>query len=295
MVDMVNESPMFQLFVDFIWTLAFSEYGAMTVFEALNDDLLIRALSIETFFSELGTTFSYVRNTIYLYAYYLLILKFVKKIFDVYALQTDGDSNADIFVLVTNFCKAMVISMMFTTIWSWGMDIALEFGTDLTAGIDVGIRESMFDTAKSLGESAPNTAVYIIMPIYTFLGGILELVQLYNGVELWIFRMFVPLACYGLLDADQGVYKQYMKLIIKSVLTIIIQIFLLNVGVLLISFVKLDNLGYAMLLMITAIMVLVFAFKTPRIFGEFLLQKQGGGGRVMQTVYMGSLLLRGVM
>ena len=288
---------MYKILIDLIWDAAFSDQGISSLFEILYPSLLRNSLDIQWQFDEFGTIFSMVRNTIFLYSYYLIILKFIKKIFDVYALQTDGDANADIFVLITNFCKAMVIAMGFTTIWSWILDIVFDFSMELLSDIGVFDGLSFFDWLEStcVVGTLINGPLYIILPLFTLLLGIMMILQIKNGVELWLLRLGAPLACCGLLDSDQGIFKPYMKLLLKEVLTIIIQVFLLNVGMLLIMKSNISDFNHTVSLGLYAIAVIVVAFATPRILSEFLVPKQGGGGRVMQAVYMGSFLLRGVL
>lgn len=286
---------MFKIITDYLWDMVFSEQGMGWFFQIMNLRMLCQAFDIQLFFNDFGISFANVQKVIYSYSIYLIILKFIKKILDVHALQTDGDANADISVSIMNFCKAVVISIVFTTIWSWVIEIAVEFGMDITASMNLGTGDSIYSMIKSIGESSEDTPLYIIAPVFAGLSCLVIILQMKNGVELWILRLGVPLACCGLLDADQGVFKQYMKLLLKEVLTIIIQIFLLNAGVFLLTFINLDNIVNSIILGTYAIMVIVVALATPKILSEFLVSKQSGGGKVMQAVYMSSFLLRGVM
>lgn len=307
-----------KIITDFIWNMVFGEEGfalASANYTYFNPMALLLPLNIEVIFRDFGLEFTTVRNVIYLMAYYLIILKFVKKILDVYALQTDGDANADIFVVITNFCKAMVIAMTFTTIWNWISYVSYDFGMKLVDSIPLldyswllsstGNKSyDMFFTMKQLGEMMQAAGYKIIVSGFGGLACLLMLLQLKNGVELWILRIGVPLACCGLLDADKGIFGQYMKVIWKAILTILIQMFLLNIGMSVImagmkSLIMSDGMtvremGNMALLGCLACAILICAFFVPKMLGEFLLQKQGGG-KVMQAVYMGSFLLRGVM
>lgn len=314
---------MWKILISMLWDMVFGETGIVkSVFDYFNRVNLAMALDVESIFRDFGIEFTTVRNIIYSFAFYLILLKFVKKILDVYALQTDGDANADIFVVITNFCKAMVIAMSFTVIWGWIFDIAYDFGRKLVDSIQWINGEWLtsntgnkfldcFVTMYEVGEKAGSgTAFFVIAPVFAGLCFILMLLQMKNGMELWILRLGVPLACCGLMDADQGVFKQYMKLLWKEVLTILIQLFLLNAGMFLMMNAMKLSPGTAVdilsgeaaevtvklvILGILACATIITAFATPKILSEFLVPKQGGGGRVMQAVYMGSSLLRGVL
>lgn len=311
-----------EILLDFLWELVFREGGIVqSVFyffdrSNFNKSNLLMALDIELIFREFDIEFITIRNVIYMFAFYLIILKFVKKILDIYALQTDGDANTDIFVMITNFCKAMVIAMSFTTIWEWIFDIAYDFGMQLVGSIQGINSEQMasntgnsffnfFIKIREVGAGAGRgDAFFVISILFIFLCFILMIFQIKNGLELWILRLGVPLACCGLLDADQGIFKQYMKLLIKEILTIMIQLALLNIGCFLmmvvlkhvpVNMTDFGTTGVTVILGMIACATIVTAFATPRILSEFLVPKQGGGGKVMQAVYMGSFLLRGVM
>lgn len=307
---------MFKIIQDFLWELLYIENGVVeSFFYIYNKVNILLILDVDTFFREFNIDFTVIRNTIYSFAFYLIILKFIKKILDVYALQTDGDANVDITVLITNFCKAMVIAMSFTTIWSWILDIVYGFGMQVLDGIqwfDNGMALTtgnfffdFFLTMKAAGLAAERgSTVFVAIVIFTLLSVVLMIMQIKNGIELWFLRLGVPLACCGLLDADQGVFKQYTKVFLKGILTIITQLFLLNIGCFL-MIVALKHLpgngldllatGEVLILGIFACAAIIAAFGMPRLLSEFLVPKQGGGGKVMQAVYMGSFLLRGVM
>ena len=215
----------------------------------------------------------------------------MKKLFDVYALQVDGDPNADINVLVTSFFKAMVVAMSFTTIWSWLYDIVIDFGTDLIKAINIETVGQQIDSLLQLSNAdidigSPNT---ILLPVFMFLIGLMFLLFFKNAVEFWVVRLGVPLACCGLLDADQGLFKQYTKILLKEILTILIRVFMLHIslGVLAIG-------GVSVFTLLVSFSSLIVGFTTPMLLSELLIQQQQGG-RFMNTIYMGAMVLRGVI
>lgn len=309
---------MFEIIQDLLWEFLYGESGIVqAIFYIFNKTNILLILNVDSLFQEFDIDFSTIQNTIYFFAFYLIILKFVKKILDVYALQTDGDANGDVMVLITNFCKAMVIAMSFTTIWSWILDIAYDFGIQIldsiqwfNKGMASSTGNSFYDfslTMREVGEGAGRgNAAFVIIIVFTLLSFILMIMQIKNGIELWFLRLGVPLACCGLLDADQGVFKQYTKIFLKGILTILTQLILLNIGCFLMV-VALKHVpgnrydlewlesGKTIILGIYACAAVIAAFAMPKLLSEFLVPKQGGGGKVMQAVYMGSFLLRGVM
>ncbi len=58
----------------------------------------------------------------------LIILKFLKKAFDIYVLWTDGDPDADPMLLLTNFVRAIATSLIFL----WLYEIFVNVCRDIT-------------------------------------------------------------------------------------------------------------------------------------------------------------------
>ncbi len=285
-------SPMFQELIKFLYNIGLFLIAIAKAVGMVYDKVLLTfPLNIDYYMEQQGITFHSVRVVIYTFSIYLIVLKFVKKLFDVYALQVDGDSNADINVLVTSFFKAMVVAMSFTTIWSWLYDIVIDFGTDLIKAINIETVGQQIDSLLQLSNAdidigSPNT---ILLPVFMFLIGLMFLLFFKNAVEFWVVRLGVPLACCGLLDADQGLFKQYTKILLKEILTILIRVFMLHIslGVLAIG-------GVSVFTLLVSFSSLIVGFTTPMLLSELLIQQQQGG-RFMNTIYMGAMVLRGVI
>lgn len=285
-------SPMFQELIKFLYNIGLFLIAIAKAVGMVYDKVLLTfPLNIDYYMEQQGITFHSVRVVIYTFSIYLIVLKFVKKLFDVYALQVDGDPNADINVLVTSFFKAMVVAMSFTTIWSWLYDIVIDFGTDLIKAINIETVGQQIDSLLQLSNAdidigSPNT---ILLPVFMFLVGLMFLLVFKNAVEFWLVRLGVPLACCGLLDADQGLFKQYTKILLKEILTILIRVFMLHI-----SLCVLAIGGVSVFTLLVSFSSLIVGFTTPKILSELLIQQQQGG-RFMNTVYMGAMVLRGVI
>lgn len=249
-------------------------------------------LNMQQFFDGIGLPISNLCSVIYTFAYYLLILKFVKKIFDIYGLETDGDSNMELSTLVTNFCKAMVISLSFTVIYDWLTDIVLDFGSQLMDAVSFMNADNITASMETIGNTYPGTVMLLLVPVYMILVVILVVIQLKMGLELWVLRLGAPLACTGLLDADKGVFKTYSSLILRSFLTIITQFLFIGLSLLIVSVIPTGNMDMATLLLVLAGACVIAAIKTPSLFSDLLIPRQGGGGRLTSYVYMASMFLR---
>lgn len=245
---------------------------------------------MEDVLSEIGIDFTAVSNVISTFGMGFLTLKLVKKIGDVYALQTDGDPNGDIWVLVTSYCKEVVVSMCFGQIWGFICDILYDFYSQLVDAVGAGVIAAAGDVSSLLELAGAVTAEYFWNSIYLFLSGILMLTLVKDGIEFWLLRLGIPLAGCGMLDADGGVWNQYMRLFLKVILTIIIKAFLINVGFSIIQ----NGSGDLVPRAIIGISTVIMAFGTPRLLSE-LLVPHNGGSRAAQYITTAFYMMRGIM
>lgn len=288
---------MLKILLDFIWDFTFGLWGIGNVFAYVGEgfpdfqsNLLLTVFNFERMFTQAGISLTKLVTVIEEYAIFFVILKFVKKIFDIYGLQTDGDANGDVMILITNFFKAMVISISFTIIWGWVSEIVIEFITDIIGNYNA-IGTVGTDALIQIGEEGKDTPLYWMIPIYFMANGVVTFLQWINAAELWVLRMGIPIACCGLLDADQGVFKQYIRLILKVVLTIIVQFTCLNLSLYIISHAGVEhNIPATVVACCGGFILLIVAVRTPKLFGDLLIQKQGGG--VTQMAYLASTMIR---
>ena len=288
---------MLKILLDFIWDFAFGLWGMGSMINYMQEELpglqsslLFMLFNFESLITQAGVSLVRLITKLDEYAILFVIVKFVKKILDVYGLQTDGDANGDILVLITNFFKAMVVAISFTLIWSWLSEIFIQFVTDISGDYNI-FATTELDTLKEIGEQGKDTPLYWMIPVYFIGDGILTFLQLINAAELWVLRLGIPIACCGLLDADQGVFKQYIRLISKVILTIVVQFLCLNISLYIISHASAgQSAGAVVVACVAGFILLLVAFRTPKLFGDLLIQKQGGG--VMQMAYLASTMIR---
>lgn len=288
---------MLKILLDFIWDFTFGLWGIGSTINYVQEGLpglqssfLSMIFNFESLITQAGVSFVTLIVEIDEYAILFVIVKFVKKILDVYGLQTDGDANGDILVLITNFFKAMVVAISFTLIWSWLSEIFIQFITDISGDYNV-FATTGLDTLKQIGEQGKDTPLYWMIPVYFIGDAILTFLQLINAAELWVLRLGIPIACCGLLDADQGVFKQYIRLISKVILTIVVQFLCLNISLYIISHASAGQGAAATIVACVAgFILLLVAFRTPKLFGDLLIQKQGGSA--MQMAYLASTMIR---
>ena len=198
----------------------------------------------------------------------LMILLFLLKNFGIYALGTEGDPGSDPFGYLVNFIKAMVIASCFPTMYGWASQIANGLNNQIMLNIITDLSTMKNDSfIKGL-----NPICGIIAMIFAVNFIILFLQFINRGVEMMVLRLGIPLACVGLLDNDGGIFKNYINVMVKSVVTTIVQFFMMFFGILMFC----ASTG-GLVSLIVAAGFMTGAVKAPKLMSEFLVPTGGGG------------------
>lgn len=215
----------------------------------------------------------------------LIVLKFLKKAFDIYVLWTDGDPDADPFLLLTNFIRAIGTSLIFQWLYGIFVDICRDITNQIMTAINSGTdMTTEWVTAITSMGIVPAIAGLIFMICYL----ILLFSFMARGIEMMVMRVGVPLACVGLLDNDKGMFRAYINQFVKAFITTIVQIMLCKIGLSLMlgaTIISTQNIIWGIACMIGAISM-------PKILREFLVPTGGDGhvgNTVFQTVHIASL------
>lgn len=207
------------------------------------------------------------------------MLKFLKKGFEQYILWTEGDADTEPLILLTGFFKALAIAVSFPTLYGWLAEIIEDLTDQLIAVISNGMETDF--TAVITGISSAGLFTAIISLIFFICFFLLYLQFLTRGLEIFILRVGLPLACVGLMDADKGVFRTYIQKFFQSTLAVLVQIVLAKMGV-------------ALMLnthVLWGIAALLLALRTPRFLQEFIIVSGGYGGG-MGTVYQSVRLVQ---
>ena len=243
------------------------------------DDILTRivpiALHAENYMTmATGTNWFYnVYDIFFSFGISVIVLKFLKKGFDTYVGWTDGDADADPFLILTNFIRALAIAVCFPTLYKLLADVVTELTDQLLVAIGAGT--SMDFGALVTGITTAGIFTGIVSLIFFILLFILYIQFLTRGMEILILRIGMPFACVGLIDSDKGVFGPYLKKFFQSTLAVVIQI-------------SLCKLGVGMMLngkIFWAIACMSLALKTPKFLSEFILMTGSGGGGMMNKIY----------
>lgn len=171
--------------------------------------------------------FSLLMPVSYGFGISLIILKFLKKAFDIYVLWTDGDPDADPFLLLTNFVRAAGTALIFQWLYQIFVDICRDITDQIMSAISQGTSPTIewVNAITSMG-IVPAIAGLIFLICYL----ILLFSFMARGIEMMVMKIGVPLACVGLLDNDKGVFRAYINQFVKAFITTIVQIMLVKIG-----------------------------------------------------------------
>lgn len=255
--------------------------GCLVYVNSLLMDLVPIAMHAELYMDTmLGTNgTSQIFDIFFGFGVSLIVLKFLKRGFDQYVLWTEGDADSDPIILLTGFVKALAIAISFPTMYGW-LAVIIE---DLTDQMIVVISNGMATdfTAIIAGIATAGLFTAIVAVIFFICFFLLYLQFLTRGLEIFILRVGLPLACVGLMDSDGGVFRTYIQKFFQSTLAVMVQIVLAKLGV---------------ALMLNAhvfwgVAALMLALRTPKFLQEFIIVSGGNGGG-MGNVYQSVRLLQ---
>lgn len=219
-----------------------------------------------------------IKSTFYAVGISLIVMKFLKKGFEIYVLWTDGDPDADPAGYLVNFIKALITAVCFPFVYNFFVDMCSELTTKVMSDISASINnyEAFTNSLATLG-LATGLAALLFFICYL----VLYFTFLMRGIEMIILQIGLPIACTGLLDNDKGVFRAYINQFVKAFLTTMIQILLCKLGISIMlqtTFATPDNCFWGIAFMVVAL-------TAPKMLREFLVSSGGGGGGMSNTIY----------
>lgn len=216
-------------------------------------------------------SFNNLKTIITSFALCLIILKFLKKGFDIYILWTEGESDTPPLTFIMYFIRAIVVLLCSTFVWDWVVEIIKSFGTTL-------LNAMSFSTTFTLTTAIANFATGgifsgIIGLIAIILYFVLYIQFIMRGLEIWILKIGFPIACVGLVQADGGAFNSYFEKILKSMITVVVQIILCKLSMMLIASSQ----------FIYTIAAIILALKTPKFLQDIMMVSGGGLGSAINT------------
>lgn len=248
--------------------------GADTVINSAFNGLIDMCFNSENYISSnFGSTvidFSQLKALILTLAISLIVLKFLKKGFDMYIMWTDGEADTPPLTYIVYFIRAIAMAVSFSILYDWVVQIAKSFGETMLQTMNMADNISLTTTIANIATTGLfNSIVALIGLILLF---VLYIQFLMRALEMFVLKLGFPLACVGLVNPDGGVFKSYSEKLIKSILTILVQIILCKIAIVLLINVK----------MLFGIAAIILAIKTPKSLQEFMLG--GGTGGISNVI-----------
>lgn len=215
-----------------------------------------------------------LKTLIFSFSLSLIILKFLKKGFDIYILWIEGEADTPPLTFVVYFIRAVVVLLCYTILYDWLVAVVQDFGQKMLESLNVAQTIDITTTMASLAGSGLFTAIMAIIALIMLF--VLWVQFIIRGAEIFVLKLGFPLACVGLVNADGGVFTQYIGKLFKSMLTVLVQILCCKMGLLLVFSGQL----------IYAIAMIILAIKTPKMLQEFMLG--GGGGGISNVIITAS-------
>ena len=240
--------------------------GADNVINSAFNGLIDMCFNSENYIaSNFGSTvvdFSELKALILSLAISLIVLKFLKKGFDMYILWTDGEADTPPLTYIVYFVRAIVVAISFSVLYDWIIQIAQSFGESNNI--------SLTTIIANIATAGLFTAIIALIALILLF--VLYIQFLMRALEMFVLKLGFPLACVGLVNPDGGVFKSYSEKLIKSILTVLVQIILCKIAIILIMNVK----------MLFGIAAIIMAIKTPKFLQEFMLG--GGTGGISSVI-----------
>ncbi|MEA1975695.1 MAG: DUF6102 family protein [Bacillota bacterium] len=249
--------------------------GCLGYVNTLLDGLVPTAFYAEKYMDTLAGTngISGIFDIFFAFGVSLIILKFLKKGFERYILWTEGDADTEPLILLTGFLKALATAICFPTMYDWLAEII----SDLSNQLIIIISGDMATDFSAIITGITSAGIFtgIVSLIFFICFFMLYIQFLTRGLEILILRIGLPLACVGLMDNDNGVFRAYIQKFFQSTLAVLVQIVLAKLGV-------------ALMLnthVFWGLAALLLGLRTPKFLQEFLIISSGNGGGMMNKVY----------
>ncbi len=258
--------------------------GSQFIVDAMLNSIIPMAFYAENYMAtslayQHSINFTGLFNLFFSFGLSLIVLKFLKKGFEVYVGWQEGDPDSDPLNLVVNFLKAIVIAMCFPILYDTLIEIVTKMLDQTVAQINaLTSQQSLVDVIVNLISNSIFQAIAGLILVICYC--LLWLQFMMRGIEMLVMRTGLPIACTGLLDSTQGIFQPYMKKFFQNAATVLIQVTLVKLSL---TVMILGNLFYA-------IAVVFVAMRTPKFIQEFMIQSGGSGGGVVNTVYHTSRL-----
>ncbi len=223
----------------------------------------------------------------------LLIILFLKKVFTNYVLDLDGEADYDVLQSITNICVALAVINCGGEIH----ELLMKVSALLRSGMSEGITDSITDKALKIGEVIPDliskigllwgeTVFYATSPMFggalmllAGLWGIVVIILLiillgklmFRGVELFFFRILLPIFASDIISGKKELWSQFSQEYLKTIFGYLIQRLALDLAIALVYDAGTISSGANEIFRnaFLSTILLYFAIKTPKWLQKF--------------------------
>lgn len=232
------------------------------------------------FQEKVGVDIAPISKVVFSFAFYLLALKFVWKLFNTYMLGADGNEDAEPVMHLTSLGKAIFISLAFGLLFRDMMSIGNEIAIKILNAIKMKPIQVENILDKIYKSSSMGLMVLLMLIVFIIMSIVLAVTFTLNAIQLIILRVGISFSALGMLDSDGGVFKPYIKKFFQICFAAIIQLVCYKLSMFAIS-----QYSY-----VWAFTLLLMALKAPTWLSEFIMTNPSGGGKLQQALYSISIL-----
>ena len=156
-------------------------------------------------------------------------------------------------------------------LWDWVVEIIKSFGNSLLNAISFSTTFTLTTAIVNFATGGIFSAIIGLVAIILYF--VLYIQFIMRGLEIWILKLGLPIACVGLVQADGGGFNSYFEKILKSMITVVVQIILCKLSMMLIASSQ----------FIYTIAAIILALKTPKFLQDIMLVSGGGFGNAVNT------------
>lgn len=206
--------------------------------------------------------FNGIYQVIFSYACFILVVVFISKLIKIYFMQNDGDAEKNPIHLITGMLKAVIIMICCKEIYDIFVGVVSSFLNSILGAMPVKT-VSLAEALSSNISGGIFTAVACLVLLITWLILICQFIM--KGIEMLVMRMGIPFASIGLLNSDEGVFPDYIRVFLMTAFTLVTQLALMNLSIL----VTIN--GH----LIYAIAIAVISVNTPSMLDKFMIKPRG--------------------
>lgn len=269
-------------------------YAMMKAFQEASSDIIQSVFFIEESTALSGTlnarTVNAALGAIYLFMVALVALKLCWQGYKVYVLWKDGEAEVSPANMLVNSIYAIGVALAFPVLYRIGCEVTIGISRSIANAFPLSLMQEeqiilrdVPDLIKNVFSAfSQNIVVSLLLLVFCFIYVILFFKMLFRGVHLLLYRLGVPLAVVGLVNSDGGIWKSYVQIYFQQLGITLIQDFCIRMSLVLIA--SASGSAFSAGKTIFAIVFLISALSTPKIFNS-ILQSNNGGGRGTQVVY----------